>query len=165
LELADRLPAILATLTRLPQLMIHGDASPQHLLVPADQPDTFVVIDWTVGGVAAVGDDLGQLLVGLAHAGLLQAAELPALRDIIIRSYTAGLADEDMGCDESLVRLGMDGGLVLRSAFTALPLERLKEPVTDGLVELVRSRVRLMRYLVDLGLELDLGPALPTDAP
>jgi hypothetical protein len=42
----------------------------------------------------------------------------------------------------------------VRSAFTALPLERLHEPMTEGLTRLVRDRLRLTRYLVDLGLAL-----------
>ena len=55
----------------------HGDASPQNLLVPASEPDTFVVIDWSFHGPLAVGFDLGQLLIGLAHAGRLTADVLP----------------------------------------------------------------------------------------
>ena len=50
-ELASRIPAILEGLRTRRQLMIHGDASPQNLLVPAGAPDTFVAIDWTLGGL------------------------------------------------------------------------------------------------------------------
>ena len=63
-QLAGRVPAILDVLESLPQLVVHGDASPQNLLVPTDGSAKFVIIDWTLGGPAAVGDDLGQLLVG-----------------------------------------------------------------------------------------------------
>lgn len=153
-ELAGRIPAILDALTELPQLLMHGDASPQNLLVPADEPDTLVAIDWTLGGLAAAGDDLGQLLVGLAHAGLLDPTELPPLREIVVRGYTTGLAAEGTPVDEAVVRYGMDGGLVVRSALTALPLDRLAEPMTAELAELVAARLRLTRYLVDLGLAL-----------
>lgn len=154
LELARRVPAILERLVRLPQLMGHGDASPQNLLVPADEPGSFVAIDWTLGGLAAVGDDLGQLLVGLAHAGESGAEQLPELREILVPAYTTGLAREGLSVQESAVRYGMDGGLVVRSALTALPVERLHEPITDELAELVTARVHLTRYLVDLGLAM-----------
>lgn len=140
----------------LPQLMIHGDASPQNLLVPAEEPDSFVAIDWTLGGVAAVGDDLGQLLVGLAHPGELAVTALPELREVLVHAYVAGLGREELAIPEAVVRFGMDGGLVMRSAFTSLPVERLGEPITDELVELIATRVRLTRYLVDLGLALPL---------
>jgi hypothetical protein len=153
-ELAGRVPAILDAVEPLPQLFGHGDASPQNLLVPADGSAAFVVIDWTLGGLAAVGDDLGQLLVGLAHAGELDVTRLPALHDILLSAYRAGLDAEGMPVDERLIRQGMDAGLVVRSAFTALPLERAHEPITDELTLLWRDRLGLTRYLVDLGLSL-----------
>jgi hypothetical protein len=124
------------------------------LLVPADGSAEFVIIDWTLGGPAAVGDDLGQLLVGLAHAGQLDVAKLPALRDVLISAHRAGLSAEGVAVDERLIRQGMDGGMVVRSAFTALPLEQLAAPITEQLARFVRDRLRLTRYLVDLGLAL-----------
>jgi len=39
--LGTRVPKLLDRMDGLP----HGDASPQNLLVPADDPDTFVAID------------------------------------------------------------------------------------------------------------------------
>lgn len=156
-ELAGRVPALLDTLTRLTQTLGHGDASPQNLLVPAAAPETFVAVDWTLGGLAAAGDDLGQLLVGLARAGETAGDELPALHDALVTAFTAGLAEEGLGVEEPAVRHGMDGGLVVRSAFTALPLERLREPLTDELADLLAARMRLTRYLVELGLALPQG--------
>jgi hypothetical protein len=149
-ELGDRLPAILLALQSLPHLMTHGDASPQNLLVPRTAPDTFVVVDWTLSGMAAVGADLGQLLVGLAHAGELSTADLPALRDVIIDAYTEGLAVEGMHVDAQTVAYGLDGDLAVRSALTTLPFERLSGPVTDQLAALVVRRIELTRFLVDL---------------
>lgn len=160
MALAGRIRAMLTELVRLPQVLMHGDASPQNLLVPVDEPGSFVAIDWTIGGLAAVGDDLGQLLVGLAHAGLLEVHELPGLHDVIVHSYTTGLAAEKLEVAEPDVRYGMDAGLVVRSAFTALPLDRLGEPVTDELAGLVESRLALTRYLVDVGLALPIGSSL-----
>jgi len=153
-ELARRVPAILDALELLPQLVVHGDASPQNLLIPADGSAEFVIIDWTLGGPAAVGDDLGQLLVGLAHAGQLDVAKLPALHGVLGTAYRTGLAAEGLVIDRDVVDHGMNGGLVVRSAFTALPLERLREPITDELAGFVRQRLQLTRYLVDLGLAL-----------
>jgi hypothetical protein len=152
--LAGRLPALIERLKQFPQLLMHGDASPQNLLVPADRPDTFVAIDWSLGGLAAPGDDLGQLLIGLAHAGIRDVADLAALRPTIVDAYTAGLRAEGMPCDEATVRYGLDGGIQLRSTFTALPLHRLAEPLTDELAAHIERRVALTRYLTGLGLAL-----------
>lgn len=151
-ELARRLPALVGRVAELPQLRAHGDACPQNLLVPIDDPDTFVVIDWAMSSLAAIGDDLGQLLVGHAHDGVLAVTELPALRDALVQAYLVGLATEGVHASTDDVRLGMDGGLAVRSAFTALPVERLAEPVTDELTHHVAQRVELTRYLVEVGM-------------
>jgi hypothetical protein len=158
LELADRLPSILLGLKTLPQLMTHGDASPQNLLVPVSERDTFVVVDWTLSGLSAVGTDLGQLLVGLAHAGELSTADLPRLRGIIVDAYTEGLALEGMYVDPAAVAYGLDGDLAVRSALTTLPFERLREPITEELTGLVERRLELTRFLVDLALAMPARP-------
>jgi hypothetical protein len=75
-ELARRVPHLLDVVKALPQLQSHGDATPHNLLVPRDESDVFVVIDWAMASLAAVGDDLGQLLIGLAHDDLLPAEAL-----------------------------------------------------------------------------------------
>jgi hypothetical protein len=159
LRLAERVPALLDTLDGLPQTFVHGDASPQNLLVPAGDPDTFVAVDWSLMGPAAVGYDLGQLLVGLAHMGRLDVAALPALQETVLPAYTAGLADEGLRVDADVVRFGVDAALVVRSAFSALPLRRLAGPPSRDDAALVAHRARLARHLVDLGL------ALPTVGP
>jgi hypothetical protein len=138
--------------------MTHGDASPQNLLVPVSERDTFVVVDWTLSGLSAVGTDLGQLLVGLAHAGELSTADLPRLRGIIVDAYTEGLALEGMYVDPAAVAYGLDGDLAVRSALTTLPFERLREPVTEELTGLVERRLELTRFLVDLALAMPARP-------
>jgi thiamine kinase-like enzyme len=153
-DLAAGLPAMIERLRALPQLMVHGDFSPQNLLVPADEPETFVVIDWSLGGLAAVGDDLGQLLIGFAHAGLLPVDELPALHDVLLDAYLEGLADEGYAATREQVRTGFDGGLLLRSTFTALPLTRLHEPPSGELAALVEERVALTSHLCEVSATL-----------
>jgi hypothetical protein len=152
-ELARRLPELLDVVSALPQVRGHGDATPHNLLVPREAPDTFVVIDWAMASLGAVGDDLGQLLIGLAHDGLLAAADLPPLHEVLIDAYRDGLAAEGLDVDEDIVRTGFDIGLTVRSAFTALPIERLGEAPSAQLDEHLARRIDLTRYLVDVGLE------------
>ncbi len=149
-KVVDRIPALLDDLAQRPQLMGHGDACPQNLLI--DSPDAFVGIDWTQSGLVAAGDDLGQLLIGRAHSGELDVAGLAALRELVIGRYHAGLIAEgrdDITADD--VRAGLDGSLVIRNAFLSLPVGRLAEPVTPELAQLVTGRVALTRYLAELG--------------
>jgi flagellar biosynthesis/type III secretory pathway ATPase len=61
---------------------------------------------------------------------------------------------------EDVVRAGMHTGLSVRSAFTALPRERLGEPITDDLRSVFAGRIELTRYLVDIGLQVDTGRVL-----
>lgn len=154
IKLAARIPDLLGAAERLPRAMVHGDACPQNLLVPADDPDGFVPVDWSPGGSAPAGYDLGQLVIGHAHSGLLGPDDLPALGDAVVESYAAGLAWEGLPIDVDDVRYGFQAVLVLRSAFMSLPLDRLGEPPSDELAEHLAGRVRLTRYLVDLGLSL-----------
>jgi hypothetical protein len=151
-KLAARIPGLVDGLDRLPQAMMHGDACPQNLLVPADGPDGFVPVDWSSGGLVAVGYDIAQLVVGHAHTGRLGPLQLPMLTDLVIDAYAGGLAWEGMPVETEDVRHGVEATLVLRSAFMSLPLDRLGEEPTRELATHVADRIRLTRYLVDLGL-------------
>ncbi|GAA4587757.1 hypothetical protein GCM10023194_37640 [Planotetraspora phitsanulokensis] len=150
--LGHRIPDLLDAADRLPHTMAHGDASPENLLVPADAPGEFVAIDWGWQTPVPVGFDLGQLLVGRAHQGMIEPGELPAVHRAIQTGYAQGLADGGMADDH--LAAGHVTTMVLRSAFTAIPVERLGDPVTPQTHELFRKRVGLARFLADLGLAL-----------
>jgi hypothetical protein len=65
----------------MPLCRPHGDACPQNLLVPVNEPNTFVVIDISQQAPTALGCDLAQLAVGLVHAGVRPAADLPDITE------------------------------------------------------------------------------------
>ena len=92
LTAVERLPELFSIAESLPATYVHGDASPQNLLAQADEPDEFVVIDWGFNCPLAVGFDLGQLLVGLAHAGELDVNQLAAVHETIVPAYVEGMA-------------------------------------------------------------------------
>ncbi|WP_371404592.1 aminoglycoside phosphotransferase family protein [Kribbella sp. NBC_00662] len=148
LELGERIPAVLDALEALPQCYQHGDASPQNLLVSRDKPDEFVVIDWGFDCPQAVGFDLGQLLIGLAHAGELAPEALPVVHRVILKAFQEGLKVEGMQVSEDDVLYGYLGSLLVRAAFTALPLELFGMP--DASPDLFLQRVQLTRAMVDL---------------
>lgn len=76
------------------------------------------------------------------------------LLDDILDAYISGLADEDPHVDREAARLGAIGNLVIRSAFTALPVELLDAPATRDLAGLFDRRARYARFLVDLAAEV-----------
>ncbi len=147
-KLEARIPALVDSLDAIPQAMVHGDAHPQNLLVPWDAPDSLVPVDWSAGGLVAVGYDLAQLVIGHALTGRIGPLQLPMLTDMVIDAYAAGLAQESMPVQTQDIRYGMETTLVLRNAFTSLPLDRLDEQPAREFAD----RIRLTRYLVDLGL-------------
>jgi hypothetical protein len=152
--LGARVPELLDRLDTLPQALPHGDASSQNLLVPAEDPDGFVAIDVSFQTPHAVGFDLGQLLVGLVHAGQLPATALPGIHPALAPAFTEGLhaAGGRAGLDE--VAWGYEASLAVRAGLTSLPFERLGEPPTPELAAIFRERAALTRFIVDLGLAL-----------
>jgi hypothetical protein len=139
---------VLDMLDRLPQTYAHGDASPQNLLLPASEPGTVIIIDWGLGTLLPIGFDLGQLLVGLAHAGTSDPSALPGIDAAIFPAYLEGLAAEDYPVVPAQVRLGYLGGLAARSALSALPLELLSRPPEPDAEAEFLYRLRLTRALI-----------------
>ncbi|MEU8003548.1 hypothetical protein AB0B66_20515 [Catellatospora sp. NPDC049111] len=158
-RIAAAVPEILDRLDALPQALAHGDASPQNLLVPRGEPDVFVAIDVAFQCPLAIGFDLGQLLVGLAHAGHVDAAALPAIHDMIVPAYLEGMRTNGVDPDPDAVTYGYVGGLAARAALTSLPYETLGAPPTEQLTTVWRQRTALTRFLADLTLNL-LEPAV-----
>jgi hypothetical protein len=99
------------------QCLPHGDASPQNLLMPLDGSAELVVIDLSFRTPHALGFDLGQLLVGLTHAGLIPAANLPAISRVIVGAYLRGLAADGVTGVDDQVRDGFATSVLLRSGF------------------------------------------------
>ncbi|MDX3661003.1 hypothetical protein PV646_27185 [Streptomyces sp. ID05-26A] len=119
--LANRMPELVERLEALPQAIGHNDACPQNLLVPRDDPESFVVIDVAWQSPTPIGADLGQLLVGLAHAGRTPVSDLPRIRESILDAYLEGLELEHRSVPREQVVLGCDGMLAVRSAFHSAP--------------------------------------------
>ncbi|MFI5497179.1 hypothetical protein [Actinoplanes sp. NPDC051859] len=116
-DLGPRIRELLDRLDALPQALPHGDASPQNLLVPADGSAEFVVIDLSFRTPHTLGFDLGQLLIGLTHAGQLPADNLPAVSAAIVPAYLRGLAEEGVSGVDAEVREGFATSVLLRSGF------------------------------------------------
>ncbi|NUT35291.1 MAG: aminoglycoside phosphotransferase [Hamadaea sp.] len=153
-RIAEAVPAILDRLDALPQALPHGDASPQNLLVPRDDRGTLVAIDISFQCPQAVGFDLGQLLIGLAHAGTLPAEGLAPVHERLVPAFLAGMAEYGGDADADEVTYGYLGSLVVRAALTSLPYEQLAGWPAEEPWELFRQRAALTRFLADLGLGL-----------
>ena len=151
LELADAAPTILDQLDELPQALPHGDASPQNLLVPLTAPDTLVAIDIALQCPLAVGFDLGQLLVGLVHAGQMPTSDLPVIHRLLAPAYQAGMNQGTRPAALADIKAGYIGSLVIRAAFTSLPFREPIPSLTDTYID---QRMMLTRFITDLGLQM-----------
>ena len=145
-DLSKRIPAWLDRLEALPLAMPHGDASPQNLLVPSGETDGFVVIDISFRAPHALGFDLGQLVVGLVHAGELLPDALPAVADAVEAAYLAGLADEGLAVDPDLVHEGFTTAAMVRSGFDGFRYDLLRESRPEDR-RAFDDRVALARFL------------------
>ena len=151
LELAPLIPAILDMLDRCPQALPHGDASPQNLLVPRGEPDTLVAIDIAFQCPLAFGSDLGQLLVGLAHAGELAPSALTDIHETLVPAFVDGTARAGHPVAADDIRRGYIGSLIIRSAFTSIPFDRLPDPAAEAVIS---ARLELARFMLGLAAEL-----------
>jgi hypothetical protein len=151
LELAPRIPAILDMLDRCPQALPHGDASPQNLLVPCSESDTLVAIDIAFQCPLAFGYDLGQLLVGLAHAGELAPSALAVIHETLVPAFVDGTARAGRPVAADDVWRGYIGSLIVRSAFTSIPFDRLTDPAAETVIS---ARLELTRFIIGLAAEL-----------
>jgi hypothetical protein len=148
-DLATEIPAMLDRMDTFVQCVPHGDASPQNLLVPAADPESFVVIDISFRSPHALGFDLGQLLVGLVHAGQMPASRMPAISAAIVPAYLRALHEEGIGDQDAEVRDAFATGVLLRSGFDGFLLELLDDP-TDPHRHAFDERVEMARVLVEL---------------
>lgn len=151
--LGVRIPALLDRLDDFVPTLPHGDASPQNLLSPADDAAGLVAIDLAFRAPGPVGADLGQLAVGLVHAGAMPAGELPGVAAAIVPAYASGLAAEGRGdVPEDDVREAFTLSALLRSGFDGFLYDLLprRGPGHAADRHAFDERIRLAGHLVEL---------------
>jgi hypothetical protein len=149
-QLAASTAEVLDLLDRLPQTLPHGDASPQNLLVPVDAPESFVAIDISFQHPHAVGFDLGQLLVGLVHAGVMGADRLPEVHEVLAPAFLESYLSYGATATADDVLQGYVGSLLIRSGLSSLPYELLGAEPSPALAVTFQERAALTRFIVDL---------------
>lgn len=145
LDAAGRVRDVLDRLRPLPHGMPHGDASPQNLLRSRESGE-LVMIDISFQAPSPLGSDLAQLVVGLAHAGVLAADQLPDVERTVLDAYAEGVVDCGVELNETDLRTSYAGTLLLRSGLTSLPYEWLDDPAQE---DAFASRVELTRFIMD----------------
>lgn len=145
-RLGARIPALLDRLDSFVQTLPHGDASPQNLLVPAQDEAELIVIDVSFRSAHALGFDLGQLLVGLVHADAVPASRMPAITAAILPAYVDGLAAEGLTAGLDQVPEAFATSVLLRSGFDGLLYGELGD--ADVPTASFTQRIEMTRFLV-----------------
>lgn len=152
-RLTDAARIILADLAELPQVPLHGDASPQNMVGLARTADgtraAFTMLDWGTFGLGPVGFDLGQLLAGRVNSGDIGGAQLRWLAPICLAAYCEGMADGGAEPSAAQAQRGMVGALAIFSSMFAVPLDQLQGPPSPGLNRLVAGRMDMVRFILE----------------
>jgi hypothetical protein len=135
-RLWQRRQILLELLDHLPQPLVHGDADRRNLfarLGPAGEET--VAIDWAFTGVAALGEELVNLVLASVLWFQAEPAALPELADRCLEGYLAGLADAGWRGDPRLARAGfVVAGALRYGPLLAGPLARSGEAGVDEVV-------------------------------
>jgi hypothetical protein len=129
----------LAKLELLPKTMCHGDTYPTNFKsrhMPKGLEQT-VALDWALAGIAPLGDDLGQLVLG-AQTNLKGVQRLD-IDKTLFNSYLDGLRDSNCHVEPQQVRFGYTASAALRVGLFHLLLmnqepingETVSEPVVE----------------------------------
>jgi hypothetical protein len=110
--------AILEAIERLPQTFCHLDAFRRNLFSrrAADGRDRVVAVDWSMAGIAAVGEEIAPLVNGSVGFGAVSPADELELEQIVLEGYLEGLGDAGWRGNPDLVRFGYAATLYWRYA-------------------------------------------------
>lgn len=149
LDAATALPTLVDELESLPSTTAHGDACTDNLLLTRTDDD-IVLIDFGFWGVAPVGFDLGQLVLGEIQLGQRPARALPSLEAACLPAYVHGLRDE--GCTITIhqVRRAHAIAMTIFHAIPSIPYEHRADQAQPHLRPLYANRAAMASRILDL---------------
>lgn len=122
LRLWDSYDSLLATLDKLPQTFCHLDAYRPNLFLrhAADSSSQTVAVDWVFTGIAAVGEEIANLLAASLIWFEYDATDAHSLDEAVFHGYLAGLQDAGWREDPHIARLGFTAACALRWGLVGL---------------------------------------------
>ena len=165
LRLWDSYDSLLATLAQLPQTFCHLDAYRPNLFLrrAADGSSRTVAVDWVFTGVAAVGEEIANLLAASLIWLEYDAADARSLDQAVFNGYVDGLRDAGWRGDSRIARLGFAAACTLRWGLVGLwwllrlgdsgERAKLETHWNRPLPELASQWAKTEIYLLDLAQE------------
>ncbi len=152
---------LLDALDRLPRVYCHLDAFRGNLLTRPghDGEQQTVAVDWAFTGIAAVGEEVGPLIVATLLNSHLPTDRTAELESVALDGYVQGLIDAGWTGDPAVARLGYTASVALRYGVqTTVELALL--PANEGMLtatehahgctyeQFIERRVPLIRTLL-----------------
>jgi hypothetical protein len=119
----ERLTALVEA---LPRTLCHLDFWPKNLIRRPDGHHT--LLDWSVVGIGAVGEDVGNLVPDASFDHFVAARDLPGLERVVLEAYLAGLRSSGWDDDPRLVQLGMWASAIKYDWLTPFSLAQVDQP-------------------------------------
>ncbi|WP_183092297.1 aminoglycoside phosphotransferase family protein [Nocardioides stalactiti] len=149
LDAADRMDALVEEVLGLPELVAHGDACSNNLLVRPDRPG-FTLIDFGYLAATPVGFDLNQLLVGDIQIGRRPVDDVAERHAACLAAYGDGLTAAGTDLPSATVARSHALTLLLYTGLSSLPVEVLGQDPTPAVRDLVAARAEIARFSLDL---------------
>lgn len=123
----------LSKLDLLPKVLCHGDTYPTNFMARNGKNGKMqtVALDWALMGIQPIGDDLGQFVLGAIN--MLKASDEDLIQESLFDAYIAGLHENGLQIDPTLVRIGFTTSAALRVGLFQIYL--LSEEIKQTTIE------------------------------
>ena len=160
-------PSLLNILDQLPRTYCHLDAYRPNLFLQRELQGATrtIAVDWVFTGIAAVGEEIANLLAASLIWLEYDAADAKSLDEAVFSGYLNGLRDAGWQGDSQLVRLGYTAACTLRWGMVGMWWFRsLGDPDKEAelenhwghpLTDLASQWAGTTTYLLDLAEETD----------
>ena len=160
-RLAGAQQELLGALDRLPQALSHLDAFSRNVILLGENAPP-VLIDWAYLGLAALGEEVAQLVAGTILFGDADRHTAREIGAAALEAYLEGLGDAGWSGDPEVVRFGYAAAAPLRwgafavaNVFRAATADderraRIEQETGKPLDATIASEVALATYLLDL---------------
>jgi hypothetical protein len=123
----------LSKLDLLPKVLCHGDTYPTNFMARNGKNGKMqtVALDWALMGIQPIGDDLGQFVLGAIN--MLKGSDEDLIQESLFDAYIAGLHENGLQIDPTLVRIGFTTSAALRVGLFQIYL--LSEEIKQTTIE------------------------------
>lgn len=108
--------ALYEEMAHLPQVFGHLDAFSRNIFIRQHpgEPDDTILIDWSLAGIGAIGEELGPLVGASVVFMDAPVSDIEEMSEAVLEGYIAGLKDAGWDSDSDVVRRVFHTAMALR---------------------------------------------------